>query len=275
MIDTFIVPAAVLGGIGLFFGILLSISSKIFHVEQDDRLEPVTAALPGANCGGCGYAGCANLAAAILEGKAPISACPVGGKETAKKIAEIMGTDAGEVERFVAHVHCSGGLNAKRKFNYEGLHDCLSASKLAGGPLDCKYGCLGYGSCVAACPYDAMAVENGVAVVHAENCKACGKCVAACPKNLIHIVSDKQDVFISCNSLDKGADLRKFCNIGCIGCGICVKKCPEGAITVKDNLARIDYAKCTNCGLCVSVCPRKLISNASESVAETIAAAKS
>ena len=181
-----------------------------------------------------------------------------------------MGVEAGDVARYVAHVNCRGGhINAKRKYEYEGLQDCLAASKVAGGPLECSYGCLGLGSCVSACKYDAIHVENGVAVVHAENCVACGKCVATCPRHLISIVSDKQDVFVSCSSKDKGGELRKYCNIGCIGCMLCAKKCPKGAITVVDNLARIDYDKCDNCGECVGVCPRKLIVNASESVSIT------
>lgn len=253
-------PAAILGGMGLFFGLVLAFSAKLFHVEQDPRIEEVTNALPGANCGGCGYAGCANLASAIVEGAAPVSGCPVGGAAVAQKVAAIMGVEAGEVNRTVAHVDCrAGSTHAKRKYAYDGISDCLSASKVAGGPLECTYGCLGYGSCAAACAYDALHMVDDVAVVDPEKCVSCGKCVSACPRSLITIVPDKQKVFVCCSSRAKGPETRRVCDIGCIGCMMCQKACPVGAITVTDNLATIDYSKCINCGACVSVCPRHLI----------------
>ena len=254
-----LLPALAIGALGAIFALLLAIASKIFYIEQDERLPKVTEALPGANCGGCGYAGCSNLASAIVEGKAPVNSCPVGGAEVAKKIAAIMGQEVGETVKKVAHVNCSGGINAQKKFEYSGIHDGVAASKVQGGPLVCSYGCLGFGTCKSVCPYGAIEMENGVAKILADKCKACGKCVAACPRGLISIVSFDQDVFVSCSNHNKGAELRSMCNIGCIGCSLCVKNCPHDAIHVDDFCAHIDYDKCTNCGKCVEVCPRKLI----------------
>lgn len=174
-IGSVLIPAGVLGAMGLFFGALLAVSSKLFHVEQDPRIAEITDLLPGANCGGCGFAGCSNCAAAIVAGEAPVTACPVGGAAVAEKVAAVMGVTAEDVGRMVAHVNCRGGHNAKRKYEYDGLTDCLAASKVAGGPLDCTFGCLGYGTCVQACEYGAMHIENGAAVVDAEKCVACGQ----------------------------------------------------------------------------------------------------
>lgn len=247
--------------LGLFFGVLLAISSKVFAVEQDERIPMITECLPGANCGACGYAGCSNLASAIAEGKAPINACVVGGNESMEKIAEIMGKEKTEAVKQVAYVRCRGGNNASKKFNYQGLEDCNAALRVANGPLDCTFGCIGLGTCAKTCPYGAITIENGVAFVHDEICVGCGQCVAKCPRNIISIVSADQKYYVGCNSKAKGAEVRKVCNAGCIGCMLCVKNCPYEAISVVDNLARIDYSKCQNCGKCAEVCPRKIIIN--------------
>jgi Na+-translocating ferredoxin:NAD+ oxidoreductase RNF subunit RnfB len=245
--------------LGLLFGLLLAVGSKIFAVEQDERIPQVQECLPGANCGGCGYAGCANLAEAIVNGEAAVNTCPVGGAETAQKIAEIMGVEAGETVKMTAYVRCSGGNNASRKYDYVGAIDCLAAMKVAGGPLECTFGCLGYGSCAKVCPNDAISIVDGKAVVNSDACIACGKCVGACPRNIIAIVPANNKTHVACVSKAKGGEVRKICQVGCIGCGICVKNCPHEAITVVDNVARIDYSKCQDCGKCAEVCPRKII----------------
>ena len=261
---------AILGGLGLLFGAVLAIASKVFYVETDPRLDKLNECLPGANCGGCGYAGCGGYAEAVLNGEAPIGKCASGGNECAQEMAAIMGVEAAEVTRKVALVRCSGEKSydkdgnltkgARVKAEYEGFHDCLSASKVGGnGPLSCKFGCLGYGSCVKACKYGAMSVVNGVARVDEDLCVGCMACANACPRNLIVAVEPDQNVVIACASLAKGAVTTRGCTVGCIGCSLCKKICPKDAITIERNLARIDYDKCDNCGLCATVCPKHLI----------------
>ena len=260
----------ILGGLGLIFGAVLAIASKVFYVETDPRLDKLNECLPGANCGGCGYAGCGGYAEAVLNGEAPIGKCASGGNECAQEMAAIMGVEAGTVTRKVALVRCSGEKSfdkdgnltkgARVKAEYEGFHDCLAASKVGGnGPLSCKFGCLGYGSCVKVCKYGAISVVNGVARVDEDLCVGCMACANACPRNLIIPVEPNRNVVIACASLAKGAVTTKGCTVGCIGCSLCKKICPKDAITIEKNLARIDYDKCDNCGLCATVCPKHLI----------------
>ena len=261
---------AILSGLGLIFGLVLYAASKAFYVETDPRLDKLNACLPGANCGGCGYAGCGGYAEAVLNGEAPIGRCASGGNECAQAMGAVMGVKADHVTRKVALVRCSGEKTydkdgnlthgAKVKAEYEGFKDCLSATKVGGnGPLSCKYGCLGFGSCVKACQYGAIQVIGGVARVDEDLCVGCMACAAVCPRNLIVAVEPNRNVVIACASLAKGAVTTRGCTTGCIGCGLCKKICPHDAITVENNLARIDYSKCDNCGLCATVCPKKLI----------------
>ena len=265
-----VIAIAVLGGLGLIFGLILAVASKVFYVETDPRLDKLNECLPGANCGGCGYAGCAAYAEAVLKGEAAIGACASGGNECAQAMAAIMGIKAEAVTRKVAMVRCSGSRaydkdgnlvkGAKIKGEYEGFRDCLSASKVGGnGPLACKYGCLGFGTCVKACKFGAISIKGGVAVVDEDLCVGCMACAHACPRNVIVAVEPGRNVVIACASLAKGAVTTHGCTVGCIGCGLCKKICPEGAISVVDNLAVIDYSKCVDCGLCATVCPKKLI----------------
>ncbi len=248
-----------LAGIGLLFGVILSIASKCFAVEKDERFDEIVAMLPGANCGGCGYAGCSALAEAILAGNASPTLCVACNPDTPAQIAEKLGITITQNIRMTALVRCSGGEHSQNRYIYSGLHDCIAAAKLAGGPKECPYGCLGLGSCVAACQFGALSIKNGVAVVDHEKCTGCLRCVNTCPRHVIVAVPYTADVSVLCSSQQRGADLRKICEIGCLGCKICERTCTHDAIKVINNLAVIDYEKCTGCGECADKCPRHLI----------------
>jgi Na+-translocating ferredoxin:NAD+ oxidoreductase RNF subunit RnfB len=257
-----ILAAVVVGGTGIFIGFFLGVAGEKFKVEVDPREEEIGGVLPGNNCGGCGYAGCSGLAAAIVAGEAPVNACPVGGASVGDKIASIMGVDAGGAQQMTAYVRCGGTCEkAKKDYEYFGEEDCAMAGFVpGGGPKSCNYGCLGFGNCVKACPFDAIHIVDGIALVDKEACKACSKCVAACPKNLIELIPYEAKHAVSCMSLDKGKAVMDACSVGCIGCRICEKNCPENAITITDNVAHIDQEKCTRCGVCAGKCPKKTIS---------------
>ncbi len=245
--------------LGIFFGGVLALSAKYLKVEEDPRVEKIAEILPQANCGACGYPGCSGFAKAVVSGEAPVTGCLPGGKEVAKKIAEILGVEAGAIEEKVAFVFCSGGDRAKDKNRYAGIESC-TAAKALGGTKACYFACYGLGDCVEACPFDAIHIVDGRAVVDFEKCTGCGACVKACPQGIIELIPrSKAVVFVACSSCDSGAIARKYCANPCIGCKMCERVCPTGAIKVEGNLARIDYEKCIGCGACAAVCPTKVI----------------
>lgn len=255
-----IYAVAIVGIIGLIFGLLLSFASVIFKVETDEREGKIVEVLPGANCGGCGFAGCSAYAAAVVSGNAPVNACSVGKDAVAAKIAEIMGVKAEKSEPMCARVMCAGDCDkAPDKYIYTGNEDCRSAVRLAGGAKACPNGCLGLGSCVKVCKFGAISVTDGIASVDEEKCTACGACVKTCPKHIIELIPQKSKYYVQCKNTEKGALTNKHCKVGCIGCRKCEKACPVGAVAVNDNLAKIDCSKCIGCGACAAECPRKII----------------
>jgi Na+-translocating ferredoxin:NAD+ oxidoreductase RNF subunit RnfB len=242
---------------GAVAGLGLGFAAKKFAVSVDARLVELMDALPGINCGACGYAGCRPCAEAINVGEVGVNACPVGGDETVISLATIMGVEAVAAVKQVARIYCTGGVEeARRSFDYHGLDDCNAAVLVSGGGKACVFGCLGLGSCVTACPYDAMYMNsNGIPVVIDDKCTGCTLCAPACPKDLIEMLPVTSDIQILCKSTHKGSEVKKVCTVGCIACDICVKLCPYEAIEVNGFLAEIDHNLCTNCGLCVAKCP--------------------
>lgn len=248
--------------LGILAAVVLYFVAQKFKVEEDPRIDEVEKMLPGANCGGCGFAGCRGMADALVKND-DISTlfCPVGGGDTMKSIASYLGKAAPDKEPMVATVRCGGVCDKRPRTNtFDGAKSCAVVSSLYVGETACAYGCLGYGDCVEACVFDAIRInpETGIAEVDAEKCTACGACVKACPKNIIELRKKwpkGRAVYVGCMSKDKGAVVMKACKTGCIGCGKCEKVCAFGAITVENNLAYIDPQKCKLCRKCVNECP--------------------
>ena len=246
--------------LGLAGGIILVLASKFMAVYEDPRIAQITECLAGANCGGCGYAGCADYAKAIVENGAPTNKCAPGGAKATEAVNAIMGTESASGPALHAVVNCNGGNgNCGTRFEYHGIPTCAAAAAIAGGPSACAFGCLGYGDCTRACQFDAIHVVNGSAVVDREKCTGCSACVAACPHHVISLKPMAPQPAVLCSNKDKGPAVMKACKAGCIACGMCVRNCPQQAVTLVNNVAVIDYAKCSSCGTCVTKCPKKVI----------------
>lgn len=260
-VKSVVVATVVVGGVGLLIGVLLGIAGKLLAVPVDEKEIAVRELLPGNNCGGCGFPGCDGLAKAIANGEAPVGQCPVASSEAKAQMAQVIGASAEEGVKQVAFVHCAGTCDkAEYKYYYHGLHDCRKLALIPGhGEKQCEYGCMGYGSCVKECQFDAIHIVNGVAVVDKEACVACGKCIKVCPNQLISLVPYEAKTAVVCNSKEKGKLVKDACVAGCAACGLCAKICEAGAIVMEDNLPKFDYEKCNGCGKCAEKCVQKCI----------------
>jgi electron transport complex protein RnfB len=246
----------ILAVLGLVFGLVLAVASAVMAVPVDEKVERLREALPGANCGACGYTGCEGYAEAMAQGAAKPGLCPPGGKEVAELTSLILGVESDGVETKTALVKCGGCKDfTKAKLEYRGLATCAAANQFYGGNWMCEYGCLGYGDCAGVCDYGAITVENGLARIDPGLCRGCTKCTAVCPKSLIIMVSGSARGVVRCSSQDKGGVVRKACSVGCIGCKKCTRVCEHDAIHVTNYLAKIDVDKCVGCGACVDNCP--------------------
>ncbi len=260
--NTFATVGIVVGifcAIALVLTILILVVSKVCKIDTDEKLERVLEKLAGANCGGCGCSGCAGFAEKLCKGECSLSDCHVTSPENKQDIAGILGLELGSEEPTVACVMCSGGSNAENLYKYAGISTCVYQAQLFKGAKMCDDGCLGYGTCLKACPEHAITVHDGVSYIDPDVCISCGVCMSACPKHLIERIPASAPVYVACSSHCRGKEVMSVCKVGCIGCGLCAKNCPENAITMINNLPKIDYEKCTGCYTCVGKCPRKVI----------------
>jgi Na+-translocating ferredoxin:NAD+ oxidoreductase RNF subunit RnfB len=262
--DGILIAVVSVTAIGVLCAVMLAVASKVMAVKVDDRRVSLRECLPGANCGACGFAGCEGYAAALVDGGAATNLCIPGGDPVSRSIGEILGVGFVDVVEQVAVVHCCGSSeNTSEKMGYQGVETCAAVKQFYGGKGSCAYGCLGYGDCAGVCPNGAICVENGLARIDTRRCTGCGLCARACPNHIIYTEPDVITTVITCCNLEKGAAVRQKCRNGCIGCKKCERECPEKAITVEDNLARIDYDKCSGCGHCAEICTTKCIRLAS------------
>jgi Na+-translocating ferredoxin:NAD+ oxidoreductase RNF subunit RnfB len=266
MITTIIYTIVCLVVLGLLFSVVLYLVAQKFKVEEDPRVDIVESLLPGANCGGCGLAGCRAFAEDVVKASSIGSFyCPVGGDAVMEKIATALGQEAVKTEPRVAVIKCHGTFDNRAKTNcFDGYASCKVISSLYAGDTDCKYGCLGKGDCVSVCKFDAIHLDEkrGIVEVDEEKCVACGACVKVCPKSIIELRPKgpkNRRVYVSCSNKDKGAIARKACSVSCIGCGKCAKVCAFEAITIENNLAYIDASKCKLCRKCIDECPTNAI----------------
>ena len=275
-----LIAVIVLGAIALVSAVVLYITSKRFAVYEDPRLETITEALPGANCGGCGSPGCGGMADALVKGADTGSIeglfCPVGGQKVMENVADLLGMTVEKTDPMVAVVRCNGTCeNRPRIAEYNGLRTCAAIHATGAGETACGFGCLGCGDCVSACQFEAihMNPETGLPEVDDEKCTACGACVKACPRSIIELRKKgpkNRRIYVQCVNKDKGPAAMKACKVSCIACGKCFKACEFDAITIENNLSYIDYNKCKMCRKCVNECPTHAITALNFPVKKTV-----
>lgn len=258
----------ILAGVGFVAAVILAIASKVFHVEEDPRVEAVLDVLPGANCGGCGYAGCEGYASAVVANpNIEANLCVAGDENTAIAVGKLTGKAVTEADPLISVRRCEklDGL-VRARFDYKGVPSCAAAASLGSGlGVDaCPHSCLGLGDCVKICPFDALELEDSIVKVNASRCIGCGKCIHACPRNLLELIPKRSKVMVFCSTLAKGKEVSDVCKVGCISCTLCIRKCPAKAISIKDNLIHIDHAVCLayegDCErACVTACKRGIL----------------
>ena len=254
-----IISTTVMGGLGLLCAGILYFAARVFYTHEDPRVDLVAALLANSNCGACGYPGCRAFAEALISGQAR-SKCPATSAENMAQISRLLGASLTDMEPVIAVIHCNGySSSAKFVGQYYGIEDCRAAQLIGGVEKMCPYGCIGLGTCMMVCPYNAIVKKGRIVEVIRSRCIGCGKCVEVCPRNIISLVPASQDVVIACQSHDRAPLVKEYCKVGCIVCKKCIKTCPHGAISEDDNLVKIDYALCTSCGECVAVCPQDTI----------------
>lgn len=263
LLITTIISLSILGSV---LAIILYVVAQKFKVIEDPRIDDVEQSLPGANCGGCGYPGCRGFAEACVKAEMLDSFfCPVGGNDTMKAVATVLGKQAIEKEPMVAVVRCNGSYANRNKTSvYDGAKTCAISNSLFSGETGCQFGCLGLGDCVSVCTFDAIKMneDTGLPVVDEDKCTSCGACVKACPKLIIELRNKgkkNRRIFVSCISTEKGGIAKRHCEVACTGCTKCVKVCSFDAVKVENNLAYIDFNKCTLCRKCVEECPMNVI----------------
>lgn len=258
-----LLPVLVVAAIALIAGIGLGIANRFMAVKENAKKVAIVEALPGANCGACGFSGCQGYAEALASenGNVKKNLCVVGGDAVAAKISEILGVEAGSTAKVVAQVNCRGTADeAKANVIYVGVSSCKAACAVYGGDKACRYGCIGFGDCVKACEFEAIRVCNGVAVVSSDACRGCGKCATVCPRNVITIVPAGKKAAVLCSNPEKGPATKAVCGVGCLGCRMCAKVCEAEAISFVDFRAVVDRNKCVGCGKCREACKFGVIS---------------
>lgn len=250
-------PVFIVGSIGFFFGLGLSIASKRLHISSDPRIPKVTTTLPGLNCRACGFSSCAEFAKAVTEGRSSPASCVPGGPKVIHAIADILSVNATPSEPMMAVVHCRGGkAESVQKAYYDGIEDCNAAMLAGNGSRICSDGCLGLGTCVRACPFGAISInENEVAVVDPEKCTGCELCVKSCPRSIISMIPIVHKIFIACSNHERGVKVKKYCSAGCTSCTLCVKATPSGAISMEKNIPVLDYTRNENFVPAAFKCP--------------------